>query len=100
MSLDRDHEAPDARQDDGALPGSAHSTKAGSASVPPGRTTAHAGTQLLDGGGNGAGGSPISGGRPGSPESAGAGQAMVDDLLSDLLGRLSGLCGGAFRGRL
>jgi len=101
MSLDRDHEASDVRQDDGALPGSSASTKARSASAGHGGTTAGAGSPSENGGGSGVATAVLDGAPPGA---LGAGHDLasgaVDNLLSDLLAGLSRLCDGDFSIRL
>src|SRR4051794_19328541 len=110
MSLDRDHETPDARQDDGALPGSSTSPKAGLAVVGhPGTTDGvqpdtMTTTEVL--GSNGAAAVVGNGvaadvlGAGGRALGPGGGPVSVDMLLSDLLAGLSGLCDGDFSVRL
>src|SRR5262245_40899068 len=93
MSLDRDHEASDARQDDGALPASAASRKGREASADHAGTTAVAGKTSE----NGAGMASENGVRTatatavrngGAPDGPGAAHSLaggaVDNLLSDL----------------
>jgi signal transduction histidine kinase/HAMP domain-containing protein len=102
MSLDRDHETPDARHDDGALPGSSTSTKAALAGAGHAGTTLAAPGETLTQGGS-AGPEDGAAGGLGDPMLMGArggGPGWVDTLLSDLLAGLSCLCDGDFSVRL
>jgi signal transduction histidine kinase/HAMP domain-containing protein/ActR/RegA family two-component response regulator len=121
MSLDRDHETPDARQDDGALPGSSTSPTAGSAVAGhPGTTDGAQPDTVTTTNGPASNGVPSSTGEsaaagpaaagngvatdlldpPGDGLRSGGGPVSVDMLLSDLLAGLSGLCDGDFTVRL